>query len=234
LDGAEFVVSGNGRVAFAAGSEGLRRIDVQTGTTTELIPATPLVTAIYRVLPPETRVAPPGAVISLAGVAVASVQRVLFCGSPVETVSQFGMLRFQVPRDQPEGPCELVLESASPFEHAPLALEVRQYDPLFHGVVLHEGFTGIVTESSPASPGEAITVYMSGLGPVDERGRVDGGFGCTFNFTDAAVEYAGAAPAFTGFYQVNVRVPPVRGVAAFLSCGFDTQNRATTTVWLGP
>jgi len=46
--------------------------------------------------------------------------------------------------------------------------------------------------------------------------------------------YAGAAPGFTGFYQVNVTVPDLSPRSAALECGWDADALfAVTSVWVG-
>ena len=84
----------------------------------------------------------------------------------------------------------------------------------------------------PAKAGEVIVGYMSGLGPVDNNGLVGAGFQCRFDAVPAEVQYAGLAPGFTGFYQVNVRVPSPPPLSSTATCGFDSSRQATASVWL--
>jgi uncharacterized protein (TIGR03437 family) len=222
------ILSGNGRIAYATGPSGLVRVDMDSGSVTILAPAPPQVSAVYSFFR-ETHVAAVGSVLELGGVTAASVKRALFCGQPVQ-IPDRGPLRFQVPWDQPEGMCGILLESDAPFEFAPVTLQVKQYDPAFGQFVLHEGFTGVVSDASPAAPGELVTVYMTGLGPIETNGGIRPGFRCLFNATMADVEYAGAAPGYSGFYQVNVRLPNVRTRPAILSCGWDEKTQAMIQV----
>jgi uncharacterized protein (TIGR03437 family) len=81
----------------------------------------------------------------------------------------------------------------------------------------------LITENSPAQPGESIAVYLTGLGQVFPP-ITDGtpGSSTNYNFTvetinavidgptastTASVLFAGLAPTLTGLYQVNLTVP---------------------------
>lgn len=88
-----------------------------------------------------------------------------------------------------------------------------------YAVALHGSDNALVTPSDPASPGEVIVLYTTGLGPVDQR--VPDGYGAPSNplaYTQdpfqvviagesAAVYFSGLAPGFVGLYQINVRLP---------------------------
>jgi uncharacterized protein (TIGR03437 family) len=85
------------------------------------------------------------------------------------------------------------------------------------------GFDGsIAGATNPASKGETLVIYLTGLGPVQNtpasgaaaslttlsptviRPKVTiGGF-------DAAVVYAGLTPGFIGLYQINATVPTAK------------------------
>jgi uncharacterized protein (TIGR03437 family) len=88
-----------------------------------------------------------------------------------------------------------------------------------NGAFLHGATNAVITPSSPASKGEVIVLYCTGLGPVSNqpptgalsslavlsealvRPRVTiGGF-------NADVAFAGLAPGFIGLYQINVTIP---------------------------
>jgi dipeptidyl aminopeptidase/acylaminoacyl peptidase len=229
----DFVFSGNGLVAFAVTTDSrLTRLDVRSGVVTELASATPMVTAAYRAYR-ETTVAAVGSVIQLYGPGMASVQQVSFCGRQIAIAAGSG--KFQVPWDLPDGVCQAIVASGSPFEHA-FNLEVKQYDPSFvlgDSLLVHQNFKGLITQSSPAHSGEEMVTYMTGLGPVDGSGIVKPGFHCGFNGVPADVLYAGLAPQFVGFYQVNIRVPDLRTGSAFLNCGWDQSTQAYASVWVG-
>ena len=236
------VVSGNGLVAFAVTSSSrLLRIDVASGVATELVSATPVITASYRVFRPQTTIAAVGSLIDLYGSRLASVRQLIFCGRPADLLPDLAQryIRFQVLWDLPEGPCQVIVTSDSPFEHG-IDLEVRQYDPRFLdygtgvGLLYHSDFDSDISQANPARAGEVIVAYMTGLGPVDNNRLVSAGFQCRFDVTPVEVLYAGLAPQFLGFYQVNIRVPVLGSVdlAPSLSCGWDVTRQAATRVWL--
>jgi uncharacterized protein (TIGR03437 family) len=96
--------------------------------------------------------------------------------------------------------------------------------------------------SRPAKPGETLTIYGVGFGPVS------GGFTAgtivtaqnsltlplqfLFSTTSATVSYGGLAPSYTGLYQFNVVVPNVTPNAAFpisISLG---ENKGTQTLYI--
>lgn len=231
-DIATAVVSGNGLVAYAVTpSSRLLRIDIASGATTELIAETPLISAAYPVYRPETTVAPIGSVIDLYGSGFDSVQQASFCGHPASIMD--GRIRFQVPWDLPEGPCQAVVSSDSRLEHG-IELQVRRYDPQFilNGLLFHRDFSRI-SQENPARSGEPVVTYMTGLGPVDANRLIEAGFECKLNGIPAEVLYAGLAPEFTGFYQVNIRLPDATVIAgsSSLSCGWDSTRQATTSTW---
>ncbi|MEO8127308.1 MAG: hypothetical protein ABI822_09465, partial [Bryobacteraceae bacterium] len=216
------VVSGDGRVAYAVtAASRLLRIDTATGTSTELISPTPLITATYRVYPPETSIAAVGSLIDLYGSGLDGAVQFTLCGRSVllqpDSLKRF--TRFQVPWDLPEGACQGIISSGSPFEHG-INLDVRLYDPRF-------------APGGVAATNGVIVAYMTGLGPVDGSGNIASGFQCRLDSTPAEVLYAGLAPGFTGFYQVNIRVPASPPLQASLTCGWDLDRQAVTTVMLG-
>ena len=94
------------------------------------------------------------------------------------------------------------------------------------GVAAAEHLNGsLITENSPAQPGESISVYLTGLGQVFPPNS-DGapGSSTSLNYTvntitasiddpttgagtSASVLYAGLAPGYAGLYQVNLTIP---------------------------
>jgi hypothetical protein len=231
---ASAVISGDGRSAFAVtGGSRLIRVDTISGGATELIATTPRVDASYRLYPPATTIAALGSVIELYGFAVPAIQKLTLCGRPLAFVQPHA--RFQIPWDLQEGTCQAIVSAASEFEDAAV-LQVQTYDPRFiaNGMLFHAGFSGTVTANSPAHPGEVISAYMTGLGPMDSRGGLTSGFRCSVGPMTADVLYAGVAPGATGFYQINVRIPNVTSSFASLNCGFDRVRQTSANVWLGP
>ena len=89
------------------------------------------------------------------------------------------------------------------------------------GAVLHTDYS-LVTEASPARPGEVIQVFLTGIGPVFPTindGAPGGATANTLNqvtpgtvkgYIDnltSEISYAGLAPGLAGLYQVNMKVP---------------------------
>jgi uncharacterized protein (TIGR03437 family) len=88
------------------------------------------------------------------------------------------------------------------------------------GAIVHSSDFSLVTASNPARPGEYISIFATGLGPV--RIPVPSGstapsvapFADTVNFptvliggATAGISFSGLAPGFVGLYQINAQVP---------------------------
>jgi len=88
------------------------------------------------------------------------------------------------------------------------------------GTVVHADFS-LVSETLPATPGETVVIFLTGLGPLDPP-ILDGAPGpATEPFsrtTDSSIQvlfggeagtvlFSGAAPNFVGLYQMNVTIP---------------------------
>lgn len=62
--------------------------------------------------------------------------------------------------------------------------------------------------SNPASAGEAILLFATGLGAVSSPANtVSGSVQVNIGGQPATVDFAGMAPGFVGLYQINARVP---------------------------
>jgi uncharacterized protein (TIGR03437 family) len=105
------------------------------------------------------------------------------------------------------------------------AVAGRQYAvatlPSSDGSTVFVGPSGAIAGVNirPARPGEVITFYGIGFGPVSP-GTPSGSIATTtstvtnavtvqFGSTPATVQYAGLAPGFVGLYQFNVQVPNI-------------------------
>jgi uncharacterized protein (TIGR03437 family) len=87
------------------------------------------------------------------------------------------------------------------------------------GAILHANFSA-VNEANPASSGEIIQVFLSGMGAVtptviegaaapsaEPLARTTAPMAITIGGRPAEVFYSGLAPGLAGLYQLNVRVP---------------------------
>jgi uncharacterized protein (TIGR03437 family) len=167
---------------------------------------------------------------TLAGVRV----RIGGVDAPVQSVSP-ELVWIQVPWETPlQDAAPFEFQSGdSPFETGPGALAVQPwaphpyvtsdsttgYEPYF--IAVHQDWSGLITYSSPAKPGEAVTVYFNGLGPVapavasgqsapvDPLAKATSAFGCRSwdNRKELQVYFAGLAPGMVGIYQVTFEVP---------------------------
>jgi uncharacterized protein (TIGR03437 family) len=87
------------------------------------------------------------------------------------------------------------------------------------GAFLHAADNSLVDAASPASPGEVVAVYCTGLGAVSPEGttgalassttlsRTNLSPTVTVGGTTASVAFSGLAPALVGLYQINFTVP---------------------------
>ena len=221
----EAVLSGDGSVAWAlTGTGAMLRIDTATGAVDERVAPVPAANL------PGPGV--PGSAVVLDGHGLDRVTpRVGGLAMPVLSASG-GRIVFQIPWDTPAGDTELALEnSGGPFESAfpytiqefgPSAVPLGDASAQPVPIAVHEDFGSPVTADNPATPGEVVHIYATGLGPVDPtvatgipspavplsratlplRWLWSAG-----SELPAEVLFAGLAPGLTGFYQVDVRVP---------------------------
>ncbi len=91
-------------------------------------------------------------------------------------------------------------------------------NPQGAGAVLHAATFQLVTDANPAQAGEFLSIFATGLGPLDAA--VTSGDvpptpppltlstpQITIGGIPATVSFSGLAPGFVGLYQVNVQVP---------------------------
>ena len=77
------------------------------------------------------------------------------------------------------------------------------------GAVVNQD-SSLNTSSNPASRGQVLVIYATGLGAVTSQGqflRVTTPVTVLLNGQELSVEFAGAAPGYPGLYQVNVAIP---------------------------
>jgi uncharacterized protein (TIGR03437 family) len=115
------------------------------------------------------------------------------------------------------------------------------------GAILHADFTEI-TDSSPATPGETVLLFMNGLGTVTPQvGDGAAGPSNPLSYSDeftgdniivdlydgvdepleANVLYAGLAPGFAGLYQVNFTLPTSGLANGDVNIDFNTLEALT-------
>jgi uncharacterized protein (TIGR03437 family) len=207
----------------------------------------------------------PGSLIPLSGVGLSSVSQsavpplprtlgevtVRIAGVPaaIQSVSP-ELVWIQAPwelSEQQDATFEF-LSGDSPFETGPGTINIRTRVPhsfattdtsrgySIYYTAVHENWSGLVTQTSPARPGEIITVYFNGLGPVtppvgtgeaspaDPPARVTGPFRCQFwdgGPNDSHLYFAGLAPGMVGVYQVSLEIPAgLRTSPVALDCDF--------------
>lgn len=85
------------------------------------------------------------------------------------------------------------------------------------GAILHPNSPHLADTGHPASAGETVVIFCTGLGvvvpaPLDgspalEAAQTTIPATVTIREMDAPVDYAGLSPGFVGLYQINARVP---------------------------
>ena len=139
-----------------------------------------------------------------------------------------GQVNFLVPSNVKPGAAEIRLSLDSRFGPVvntrllDASPALFQWDPEF--VVATRADGSVVDYAHPASPGEVVILYATGLGtlkPQPESGQITrtparlermSEFRVEIDGTELPVEnvlYAGAAPGFPGLYQINVRLPGI-------------------------
>jgi uncharacterized protein (TIGR03437 family) len=122
-----------------------------------------------------------------------------------------GVLRVHTRAATEEVPVEVAAVAPAMLK---VALGFRQYP-----AVWIDRAGAIVTRSTPAQPGDMVTIYLLGLGavrgsiragdraPGDPPLRADHPVQVRIGARTVLPEFAGLTPGFTGLYQVNVRIP---------------------------
>lgn len=183
------------------------------------------------------------------------------CGVPMPllyaSASQINAIVPQVPAGS--GQCPLVV-SVSGVASAQVLLTMVSLQPGIYTVNLSGSGPGVVTnslsgqlisEANPAHAGDLLSVWASGLGPVQgpngESGPAEGTAAplatifstkakitATIGGVSAPVSFAGLAPTFASLYQVNVQVPagvaPGSAVPLKITAGGVGSNSVTIVV----
>jgi uncharacterized protein (TIGR03437 family) len=135
--------------------------------------------------------------------------RVLLDGKPAPVL--FGndtQVNFVVPLDQAIGAANLTVVTSSASIDLPAQVTLVSpgifFDaPTGYGAILNAG-TNLTTQERPASPGDFVEIYATGLGPLGAAAILPQ---VTIGGLPATVTYSGQAPGFPGLYQVNAQIP---------------------------
>lgn len=87
-------------------------------------------------------------------------------------------------------------------------------DGIGDAIAVHSDYVP-VSSDNPASAGEVVLLYATGLGDVNAAGFVTAPVDITVDNIPADVQYAGVAPGYPGVYQVNFTVPDIVGAGNF-------------------
>jgi uncharacterized protein (TIGR03437 family) len=143
----------------------------------------------------------------------------LYYVSPIQINAQVpfevgpGQVRVQVRRNLAASLAESITVEAA----APSILTVDQRGS-GAGLILHAADARLITEASPARPGESVAIYCTGLGPLKTPLRT-GAIApnpppetvvtprVTIGGLEATVNSSSAAPGYAGLYRVIVQIP---------------------------
>ena len=176
---------------------------------------------------------------------------------PLLSISPW-QINAQIPPGTSEGPAAFEVRFQDGFRTAPVAQMVKAFGPAIfllplpsgggfsRGAVFHAGTATPVDSANPATPGEALEIYASGLGPTNPF--VPAGAPApanppavtvaqpqaTVGRMPARVLFSGLAPGFVGLYQVNIEVPggapPGNAIPLALSMAGIASNTVTLAV----
>jgi uncharacterized protein (TIGR03437 family) len=148
--------------------------------------------------------------------------------APLLAVANVGgqeQINFQVPWEVAGAQVVTVIVNNNERISPPLEVGLQPVRPgIFtrdgiEGAILHGIGSEAVTPSNPALPGEVVTIFATGLGPVSSTpatgtaAPVEPQSITAFPPTvmvagmQATVEFSGLAPGFVGLYQINVKLP---------------------------
>lgn len=137
----------------------------------------------------------------------------------------------QIPPGISAGPVALEVRFQDGFRTAPVAQNVKAFGPaifllppgpgggFIRGAVFHAGTATPVDPQNPATPGEALEIYASGLGPTNPFVPAGAPAPAKPPATTVAqpqvmvgrlparVLFSGLAPGYVGLYQVNIETP---------------------------
>ena len=238
---ANATLSGDGQIAWAVSRSGaLLRIELDSGATEEWI-------APVNALADGRETASPGQPITLKTFASAKTPlRIKADNNLVPVLAQIdGAITIQIPWES-TGPVTLTAQPNSPqsWVSGPFIVDVAKRNPRAEQQAIHQNFTGVVTQQSPAYAGEIVHIYASGLGPVVPpvatgqpapasplsllRDPLLCSSGTRAQFPPI---YAGLAPGTVGYYQVSIPIPnDATGPEIFLRCSYPDGTGISATI----
>jgi len=214
------VISGWGNVAFAATYFGrLLRIDVATGAKAELIAPVPHLQVTFGQPAPGGRIdvtvtGPPDGDPAITGAGAVA---------PIVGRSD-NVVTFQIPWEAALGSTVglVVPGNRSELEEVH-ELQIVPGAPTFYSVAVHQDFSALVSDTSPAQPGEIVHVYATDLGavsppiatgavtPTGTLYTLQTPLTCTFQLSSSQVPaqilFAGLAPGTIGVDQIDIVIP---------------------------
>jgi uncharacterized protein (TIGR03437 family) len=223
------VLSGDGSIAYAVTGDGkLLKIATVTGTITQLVGTTPLITSYGFPSAPGTQIRLEGTGLSATKeIATAPVTtlggvQVLLNGQPATLIQVAPMLiTFQIPWEMPVGNFTVKLATTSQFVQPSPAMSMQAIFPVVITGPYHQDFSGTVDAQHPAHAGEIIQYYFGGLGPVTPPvpdGVASPASPLSIPVSPMApiiaagqepfqIYYQGLAPGLIGIYQVAIQLP---------------------------
>jgi uncharacterized protein (TIGR03437 family) len=148
-------------------------------------------------------------------------------------------INFYVPPDTPAGQSSLTIVNAGGTSRAIQVPVIAIQPGIFFdtssglGAILIAG-TGLTTDVRPASAGDVVEIYCTGLGQVVRQST---GLSTTVNDVSvrignasAQVSFSGLAPGFVGLHQVNATVPA--GPSGFTTMLLTVQGKGSNEVKL--
>ncbi|MBK9166782.1 MAG: hypothetical protein IPM24_04885 [Bryobacterales bacterium] len=160
----------------------------------------------------------PGSLISIFGERLSGATQVTINGVALSlSFVSPSQINAVVPWELTPGPGELVV-TAEGVASPPAVSPVDGPQPGFfagegnHALALNASGE-LNSPATPARPGETITIFLTGGGPVraEEPHAVDGEFACTIGDEETEVLFFGLATEWPGIYRLQVVVPELPG-----------------------
>ncbi len=209
-------LSGDGTIAYLVTLNGkLLKIDTRSGVSHSLLGNQPVVTSYD---PPVA-----GSYNRIFGSGFPNSPQVLINGAPIPIISSSASeIDVQIPWETPPGIVTLQVTASTAIFQQAIQLTMQPIEPIFLGQPIHQDFSGLVTEASPAHGGEIVQFYFTGLGPVTPQvadgkpatgsplSQLTAPLKTSFLSQQAGlpqVFYAGLAPGLIGIYQVSIQLP---------------------------